>query len=173
VPGRIQRRRRVAPRERASQFGTLDSVNAEGCVHGELHLGNRDRLGLEQVSGAFLCASSASTATVAVRTGVEDGRFSEGELEPSEDTADGRVGTECCGEGDAVAGAVACLVTVDEEGAAVARGVAGVVLIVDGPGGVQLVFVDDDGGLGGDDDGLAFAEEVSEGRGQGVESRLF
>ena len=97
-----------------------------------------------------------------MRAGVENGRLFERELKPSEDTPDGRVGTECCGEGDGVAGAVAGLVAVNEESAAGARGMAGFVLIVDRPGGVQLVFVDDDGGLCGDDDGFAFAEEVSE-----------
>ena len=37
----------------------------------------------------------------------------------------------------------------------------GFMLIVDGPGGVQLVFINDDGGLCGDDGGFAFVEEVS------------
>ena len=45
---------------------------------------------------------------------------------------------------------------VNEEGAAGARGFVGFVLIGDGPGGVQLVFVDDDGGY---DDGYAKVSE--------------
>lgn len=91
-----------------------------------------------------------------MRAGVEDGRLYEGELESPKDTAGGSVGTECCGKADAVARAVARLVAVNKQGAAGARGVAGFVLIVGGPSGVHLMFVDgDDGGLGGDDDGLS------------------
>lgn len=87
---------------------------------------------------------------MAIRAGVEDGRPAEGELESSDNTPAGSVGTECCGGGDAVARAVARLAAVNEEGTAGARGVAGFVLTVAGPGEVtvQLVFVDDMAGRG-------------------------
>lgn len=105
------------------------------------------------------CAPSAAD-TVRMRPRAEDRRFFECEFEAAEDDGVEGVGFDGGHDGDAVAGSVTVLGTVDGERDGVLGEVARFGLLVDGPGGVQFVFVDYDGGGGGVDDGFAASEEA-------------
>ena len=75
----------------------------------------------------------------------EDGSFVEGELEAPADDGVEPVGFEGGSDGDEVAGPVASMVTIGDEGEPLVSLPSRLVLAVDGPGGVRLMLVNDDG----------------------------
>jgi hypothetical protein len=75
----------------------------------------------------------------------EDGSFVEGELKATADDGGELVGYKRGSDGNAVAGAIASVVTIGDEGEPLVGVLPRLVLAVDRPGGVELVFIDDDG----------------------------
>ena len=95
----------ISPSLRTSQFGVLLSAQGERCVHGGLRLAYRDRLGLNR-SVPPLLVPLVPHRRLPLWPGVEDGRLLM-ESSNSLRTPEGRVRTECCGEGNGVAGTAA------------------------------------------------------------------
>lgn len=135
MPRRLQRRRRMIRTNRTLQLAPMMRAPVQVGIHRKLVLADDRHTHLRD---ALLPAR-------AIRPRAEDGRLLEGDLEPAQDDGVEGVRFERGYDGDAVAWAVACVGTVDDEGDAVLGDLAGLGLAVDGPGGVEVVFVDYDG----------------------------
>ena len=146
----VDRRRRMVRRHDEAQLGLMLRPAIQRQVHGHLLLADHRDAHLRR---ALLPRR--------VRARAEDGRLAQRALEPAQDDRVEVVRLERRRERDAVAWAVARAGAVDGEHDAVLREVPRLGLCVHGPGGVQLVFVDDDRRGRRDERGLAAPEETS------------
>lgn len=141
-------------RDRAAQLALMRRSPIKRLIDGHLLLPNDINLHLRR---ALLIPAADA---VRVRSRAEDCCLFQREFEPAEDDGVEGVGFDGGHDGDAVAGSVTVLGTVDRERYSVLCEVTRFGLLVDGPGGVQFVFVDYDGCGGGVDDGFASSEEA-------------
>lgn len=135
MPRRLQGRRRMIRAYRTRQLAPMICAAIQVRINGKLVLADNRHADLRD---ALLPAR-------VIRPRAEYRRLLEGDLEPAQDDRVEGVGLERGDDCDAVAWPVACVAAVDDEGDAVLGDFAGFGLAVDGPGGVEVVFVDYDG----------------------------